>query len=111
MAELTGRTEQEIYADLTGVIFLNPMHGYGGSAGEKYLTADEYLSGNVREKLAQARARARAEQDPKFSAHVQALERVQPVDLTASEIAVRLGATWLPPKIVEQFMFELFRCV
>lgn len=108
MAELTGRTEQEIYADLTGVIFLNPMHGYGGSAGEKYLTADEYLSGNVREKLAQARARARAEQDPKFSAHVQALERVQPVDLTASEIAVRLGATWLPPKIVEQFMFELF---
>jgi len=70
------------------------------------LPADEYLSGNVREKLAQARARAK--QDPAFSAHVQALERVQPIDLTASEIAVRLGATWLPPKIVEQFMFELF---
>ena len=107
MAELTGKTEQEVYADLTGVIFLNPMHGYGGSAGEKDLTADEYLSGNVREKLEWAKRSA--EQYPEdYTANVQALERVQPVDLTASEIAVRLGATWLPPKIVEQFMFELF---
>ena len=107
MVELTGKTEQEIYADLTGVIFLNPMHGHGGSDGEKYLTADEYLSGNVREKLEWAKRSA--EQYPEdYAAHVQALERVQPVDLTASEIAVRLGATWLPPKIVEQFMFELF---
>ena len=107
MAELTGKTEQEVYADLTGVIILNPMHGYGGSAGEKYLTADEYLSGNVREKLEWAKRSA--EQYPEdYTANVQALERVQPVDLTASEIAVRLGATWLPPKIVEQFMFELF---
>ena len=107
MAELTGKTEQEVYADLTGVIFLNPMHGYGGSAGEKYLTADEYLSGNVREKLEWAKRSA--EQYPEdYTANVQALERVQPVDLTAREIAVRLGATWLPPKIVEQFMFELF---
>ena len=107
MAELTGKTEQEVYADLTGVIFLNPMHGYGGSAGEKYLTADEYLSGNVREKLEWAKRSA--EQYPEdYTANVQALERVQPVYLTASEIAVRLGATWLPPKIVEQFMFELF---
>ena len=107
MVELTSKTEQEIYADLTGVIFLNPMHGYGGSAGEKYLTADEYLSGNVREKLEWAKRSA--EQYPEdYTANVQALERVQPVDLTASEIAVRLGATWLPPKIVEQFMFELF---
>ena len=107
MVELTGKTEQEIYADLTGVIFLNPMHGYGGSDGEKSLPADEYLSGNVREKLEWAKRSA--EQYPEdYAAHVQALERVQPVDLTASEIAVRLGATWLPPKIVEQFMFELF---
>ena len=83
------------------------MHGHGGSDGEKYLTADEYLSGNVREKLEWAKRSA--EQYPEdYAAHVQALERVQPVDLTASEIAVRLGATWLPPKIVEQFMFELF---
>lgn len=107
MAELTGKTEQEVYADLTGVIFLNPMHGYGGGSEEKYLTADEYLSGNVREKLEWAKRSA--EQYPEdYTANVQALERVQPVDLTASEIAVRLGATWLPPKIVEQFMFELF---
>ena len=107
MMELTGKTEQEVYADLTGVIFLNPMHGYGGGSEEKYLTADEYLSGNVREKLEWAKRSA--EQYPEdYTANVQALERVQPVDLTASEIAVRLGATWLPPKIVEQFMFELF---
>ena len=107
MAELTGKTEQEIYTDLTGVIFLNPMHGYGGSTGEKYLTADEYLSGNVREKLEWAKRSA--EQYPKdYAAHVKALEQVQPVDLTASEIAVRLGATWLPTTVVEQFMYELF---
>ena len=107
MAELTGKTEQEVYADLTGVIFLNPMHGYGGGSEEKYLTADEYLSGNVREKLEWAKRSAELYPED-YTAHVQALERVQPVDLTASEIAVRLGATWLPPKIVEQFMFELF---
>ena len=107
MAELTGKTEQEIYTDLTGVIFLNPMHGYGGSTGEKYLTADEYLSGNVREKLEWAKRSA--EQYPEdYTANVQALEQVQPVDLTASEIAVRLGATWLPTTVVEQFMYELF---
>ncbi len=107
MMELTGKTEQEIYADLNGVIFLNPMHGYGNSIEEKYLPADEYLSGNVREKLEWAKRSA--EQYPEdYTANVQALERVQPVDLTASEISVRLGATWLPPEIVEQFMFELF---
>jgi len=108
MMELTGKTEQEIYADLTGVIFLNPMHGYGGgTVEEKYLTADEYLSGNVREKLEWARRSAKLSPED-YTANVQALERVQPVDLTASEISVRLGATWLPPEIVEQFMFELF---
>ena len=107
MVELTGKTEQEVYADLTGVIFLNPMHGYGSSSEEKYLTADEYLSGNVREKLEWAKRSA--EQYPEdYAAHVQALERVQPVDLTASEIAVRLGATWLPTEVIDQFIYELF---
>ena len=107
MADLTGKTEQEIYADLTGVIFLNPMHGYGGGSEEKYLTADEYLSGNVREKLEWAKRSA--EQYPEdYTANVQALERVQPVDLTASEISVRLGATWLPTEVIDQFIYELF---
>ena len=107
MMELTGKTEQEVYADLTGVIFLNPMHGYGSSTEEKYVTADEYLSGNVREKLEWARRSAKQYRSD-YAANVEALERVQPTDLTASEISVRLGATWLPPEIVEQFMFELF---
>ena len=107
MMGLTGKTEQEIYADLTGVIFLNPMHGYGGNTEEKYLPADEYLSGNVREKLEWAKRSAKLYPED-YAANVQALERVQPTDLTASEISVRLGATWLPPEIVEQFMFELF---
>ena len=105
MCELTGKTEEEIFADLKGVIFLNPMYGYGNSTQAKYLMADEYLSGNVREKL--VLARKSAELYPKdYTVNVEALERVQPKDLTASEIAVRLGATWLPTEIVEQFMFE-----
>ena len=106
MMELTGKTEQEIYADLTGVIFLNPMHGYGGNTEGKYLTADEYLSGNVREKLEWARRSAELYPE-NYSANVEALERVQPTDLTASEISVRLGATWLPPDVVEKFIFDL----
>jgi len=106
MAELTGKTEQEVCADLTGVIFLNPMHGYGGGSEEKYLTADEYLSGNVREKLEWAKRSAELYPED-YTAHVQALERVQP-DLTASEIAVRLGATWLPTEVIDQFIYELF---
>ena len=90
---------------MKGVIFLNPMYGYGNSTQAKYLMADEYLSGNVREKL--VLARKSAELYPKdYTVNVEALERVQPKDLTASEIAVRLGATWLPTEIVEQFMFE-----
>lgn len=105
MCELTGKTEEEIFADLKGVIFLNPMHGYGNSTQAKYLMADEYLSGNVREKLALARKSAELYPDD-YTVNVEALERVQPKDLTASEIAVRLGATWLPTEIVEQFMFE-----
>nr|WP_325299438.1 LPD25 domain-containing protein [uncultured Dysosmobacter sp.] len=106
MMELTGKTEQEIYADLTGVIFLNPMHGYGNSTEEKYLTADEYLSGNVREKLEWAKRSAELYPED-YAANVEALEQVQPTDLNASEISVRLGSTWLPPDVVEQFVFEL----
>ena len=107
MEQLTGKSEQEIFADLQGVIFLNPMHTSENDGHAKYLTADEYLSGNVREKLDWARRSAELyPQD--YAANVQALEAVQPVDLTASEISVRLGATWLPTGDVEDFMFELF---
>ena len=105
MCELTGKTEEEIFADLKGVIFLNPMYGYGNSTQAKYLMADECLSGNVREKLVLARKSAELYPE-EYTLNVEALERVQPKDLTASEIAVRLGATWLPTEIVEQFMFE-----
>ena len=107
MSELTGKTEQELFEDLKGVIFLNPMHTSEEDGRPKYLPADEYLSGNVREKLAIARRSAELSPED-YGENVRALEAVQPVDLTASEISVRLGATWLPPEIVEQFMFELF---
>ncbi len=106
MCSLSGKTEQEIFADLRGVIFQNPMYGYGNSTEPKYLMADEYLSGNVREKLAWARKSAEVYPED-YKINVEALEKVQPKDLTASEIFVRLGATWVPPEIVEQFMFEL----
>ena len=105
MMELSGKSEEEIYSDLKGVIFLNPMYGYGNSTEQKYLMADEYLSGNVREKLAWARQSAELHPED-YTVNVEALERVQPKDLTASEIAVRLGTTWIPTEIVEQFMFE-----
>lgn len=107
MSQLTGRTEQELFEDLKGVIFLNPMHTSDEDGRPKYLPADEYLSGNVREKLAIAKRSAGLYPDD-YGENVRALEAVQPVNLTASEISVRLGATWLPPEIVEQFMFELF---
>ena len=105
MCELSGKTEQEIFADLKGVIFLNPLYGYGNNNQSKYLTADEYLSGNVREKLTVAKRSAEIYPD-NYNINVEALEKVQPKDLTASEISVRLGATWLPPKVVEEFIFE-----
>ena len=107
MMELTGKSEQELFEDLKGVIFLNPMHTSDEDGRPKYLPADEYLSGNVREKLEWARRSAELYPED-YSENVRALEAVQPVDLTASEISVRLGATWLPPEIAEQFMFELF---
>ena len=107
MSQLTGKTEQELFEDLKGVIFLNPMHISEEDGKPKYLPADEYLSGNVRENLAIAKRSAELHPED-YGENVRALEAVQPVDLTASEISVRLGATWLPPEIVEQFMFELF---
>lgn len=107
MMELTGKSEQELFEDLKGVIFLNPMHTSDDDGRPKYLPADEYLSGNVREKLEWARRSAELYPED-YSENVRALEAVQPVDLTASEISVRLGATWFPPEIAEQFMFDLF---
>ena len=105
MCSLTGKTEQEIYEELKGVIFLNPMYGYGGSDEQKYLMADEYLSGNVREKLAWAKKSAEVYPED-YNINVEALEKVQPKDLTASEIFVQLGTTWLPEEVAQQFMYE-----
>ncbi len=105
MCSLTGKTEQEIYGELKGVIFLNPMYGYGNSTERKYLMADEYLSGNVREKLAWAKKSAEVYPED-YKINVEALEKVQPKDLTASEIFVQLGTTWLPEEIAQQFMYE-----
>lgn len=107
MVELTRKSEEEILSDLTGVIFLNPEHDGNEDVAHKYLPADEYLSGNVREKL--RTARAFAETDEGYTVNVQSLEAVQPVDLTASEISVRLGAAWLPTEVVRDFTFELLR--
>ena len=105
MMELTGKTENEIYKDLQGVIFLNPLHD-DTDARPKYLPADEYLSGNVREKLTVAKRSAELHPED-YTVNVKALESVQPTDLTAAEISVRLGATWLPVDVVNQFMYEL----
>lgn len=107
MMELTHKSEEEILSDLKGVIFLNPEHDGNEDVAHKYLPADEYLSGNVREKL--RTARAFAETDEGYTVNVQSLEAVQPVDLTASEISVRLGAAWLPTEVVRDFTFELLR--
>lgn len=104
MQELVGKTEEEIYDDLRGVIFLNPLYDENNGA-EKYINADEYLSGNVREKLAVATKFA--ESNPEYNINVMALKDVQPEELSASEISVRLGSTWIPPKYVEQFVHEL----
>lgn len=108
MAELTGKNEETLFSELKGVIFLNPLYGYGNNTERKYLTADEYLSGNVREKLAWARKSA--EQNPDdYLVNMEALEKVQPIDLTASEIDVRLGATWIPPEDIQRFVIELLK--
>lgn len=106
MMELSGKSENEIFEDLKGVIFLNPLYEYGNSYEPKYLMADEYLSGNVREKLKIAKNSAELYLED-YKVNVEALQKVQPKDLTASEISVRLGATWLPPDDVQEFIFHL----
>ena len=106
MCQLTGKSEEEIFVDLNGVIFLNPDYDENNKGVPKYLPADEYLSGNVRRKLRQAREIA--ENDDRFAVNVDALEKVQPVDLKATEIEVHLGVTWLPIEFINKFMYETF---
>ena len=108
MCELTGKTEQELFEELKGVIFLNPEYTNEYGNDERYLPADEYLSGNVRKKLELARRTAELYPDD-YNINVEMLEKVQPQDLTASEISVRLGATWLPPEDVERFVYEILQ--
>ena len=104
MSRLTGKDEETLFSELTGVVFLNPAYTGENDGHEKYLPADEYLSGNVRQKLAVAQGKA--EQDPQYQINAEALAQVQPIDLTASEISVRLGATWLDTEYVRRFIFE-----
>lgn len=103
MSQLCGKSEEEIISELTGVIFKDPAYGSDPLSG--WQTADEYLSGNVRKKLREA-TRAAAH-DPAFQVNVSALEKAQPKDLDASEIEVRLGATWISPDYYRQFMYEV----
>ena len=104
MGRLTGKDEETLFSDLKGVIFLNPAYTGENDGHEKYLPADEYLSGNVRQKWAVAQSKAK--QDPQYQINADALAQVQPTDLTASEISVRLGATWLDTEYVRRFIFE-----
>ncbi len=108
MCDLTGKSEQEIFEELKGVIFLNPEYTSEYGHEEKYLTSDEYLSGNVRQKLELAKRTAKLYPED-YNINVEMLEKVQPQDLSASEISVRLGATWLPPDDVQKFIFELLQ--
>ena len=100
MSQITGKSEAEITKDLHGVIFKDPVKN-------TWQTADEYLSGNVRKKLRQAKAAA--EQDPTYQINVEALEKAQPKDLDASEIEVRIGATWIDKSYIQQFMYEILK--
>ena len=98
MSQLTGKSEEDLIDELNGVIFLDPVYG-------NWQTADEYLSGNVRQKLREAEQAA--QDSPGYLPNVEALRQAQPKDLDASEIEVRLGATWIDKKYIQQFMFEL----
>lgn len=102
MAKLTGKTEEELEQELSGVVFRLPE---SDTENPKYVSEDEYLSGNVREKLKVAELAAQA--DVRYQVNVTALQKVQPKDLSASEINIRLGTTWLPESDVEDFMFQL----
>ena len=104
MSRLTGKDEETLFSELAGVVFLNPAYTGENDGHEKYLPADEYLSGNVRQKLTVAQGKA--EQDTQYQINADALAQVQPTDLTASEISVRLGATWLDTEYVRRFIFE-----
>ena len=105
MEKLSGKTEQQLYEDLHGIIFLNPEHEISPEYEPKYLTADEYLSGNVREKLSQAEQFSKGSSEYRVNAEY--LQKVQPKDLTPGEISVKLGTTWIPEKYIEEFVFEL----
>ncbi len=105
MAELTGKDTDTILADLQGIIFKDPLSDPKDLL-TGWQTADEYLSGNVRKKLHEAQAAA--VQDHRFDENVKALKKAQPKDLDASEIKVNLGASWVPPEVIQQFMFETF---
>lgn len=105
MSQLAGKEEDTLIEDLKGVIFLNV--GSAPGQNQTYVTADDYLSGNVREKLAWARAANKALGDNSLAVNIEALEATLPKDLTAAEISVRLGATWLPVAAAQQFMYEL----
>ena len=105
MSSLTGKTTEELASELRGVIFHDPTLG-AIEDNEGWVTADEYLSGNVRQKLRQAEADAA--ENPVYQVNVEALRAAQPKDLDASEIEVRLGATWIDKSYIKQFMFETF---
>ena len=107
MSQLTGKSEQDLFSELKGVIFLNTEHISENDGRDKYLTADAYLSGNVREKLALAEHSAELYPDD-YSVNVEALKAAQPKDLDASEIEVRLGATWIDKEYIKEFMWETF---
>ena len=105
MSQLTGKTKEELAGELQGVIFRVPGQ-LEQDGTPHYVTADEYLSGNVRRKLRQAQRAA--QQDPVYAVNVEALTAAQPKDLDASEIEVRLGATWINKEYIQQFMYETF---
>ena len=109
MTSLTGKSEEELFSELKGEIFKVPKPAPFGGEPDKpeYQTADEYLSGNVREKLFMAKFLAA--ENSEFNENVKALEAAQPEKLKATEIDVRLGSTWIPPEYVEQFTHELLQ--